>query len=328
MPRDLKIIIPAAGIGKRLQPHTLIRPKPLLPVAGKPMLAHILDPLVMLEPAEFVFVIGHLGNQIVDYVGTNYRFKANFVEQKELLGLGYAINVALEKITPGPLLIILSDTIARVDFSKFVSLGENVIGLKEVEDSRRFGIATIIENKIVSFEEKPLQPKSRMAIIGLYYFSDSDILKYHIQKIIKLDRRTCGEIQLTDALDSMARDNNIFRPYVVEDWFDCGKMETMIETNRLLLMRQNFNGKIAGSKIIPPVAIAASAVIKNSTIGPYATISNSAKIFDSSISDSIVFDKAVVEGSDLNASLVGEGAKVRDRHGSFNIGQLTEIANN
>ena len=239
MPNDLKIIIPAAGIGKRLQPHTLTTPKPLIPVAGKPMLAHILDPLVELDPAEVVLVIGHLGEQIVDYVEKNYSFKATFVEQENLLGLGYAVNVALQTINPGPVLIILSDTIAKIDLKKFIVSGQNAIGLKEVTDPRRFGIAITENNSIIEFEEKPSDPRSNLAIIGLYYINDSKILNQHAEKIIALDKRTSGEIQLTDILDSMLSNGNDFTPYVVENWYDCGKVETILETNRLLLNEKN-----------------------------------------------------------------------------------------
>ncbi len=324
MPNDLKIIIPAAGIGKRLQPHTLTTPKPLIPVTGKPMLAHILDPLVELNPAEVILVIGYLGDQIAEFVVNNYSFKSTFIEQEKLLGLGYAVNVALQQIGPGPLLIILSDTIAKVDFVKFIAAGKNVIGLKEVTDPRRFGIAIIEKNRIVEFEEKPSQPRSNLAIIGLYYIGDSNILKQHAENIIRLDRRTSGEIQLTDILESMLSNGNDFSPYIVDDWYDCGKVETILETNRLLLRDKKQNINIAGAKIIEPVSIDITAIIKNSTIGPNVSISGFARIGNSNIKDSIISRKAVVEDCFLEQSLIGEEAAIKGKTGSFNIAR-TEL---
>jgi len=324
MPNDLKIIIPAAGIGKRLQPHTLTTPKPLIPVAGKPMLAHILDPLVELDPAEVILVIGHLGDQIVDFVEKNYSFKSTFIKQEKLLGLGYAVNVALQQISPGPVLIILSDTITKINYEQFISSGMNVIGLKEVDDPRRFGIAITENNRIVEFEEKPTQPRSNLAIIGLYYIGQSDILKTHAENIIKLDKRTSGEIQLTDILDLMLSNGSDFYPYVVDNWYDCGKVETILETNRLLLKEIKQNINIMGVKIIEPVSIDRTAIIKNSTIGPNVTISEFATISNSSITDSIISQRAVVEDCVLEQSLIGEATVIKGKTGSFNVAR-TEL---
>ncbi|MCP4706499.1 MAG: NTP transferase domain-containing protein [candidate division Zixibacteria bacterium] len=319
MPNDLKIIIPAAGIGKRLQPHTLTTPKPLLPVAGKSMLAHILDPLVELDPAEVVLVVGHLGDQIVDYVEENYSFKSTFIKQEKLLGLGYAVNLAMQVISPGPVLIILSDTIAKIDYKQFINSGENVIALKEVDDPRRFGIAITQNGKIVEFEEKPPQPRSNLAIIGLYYIDDSNQLKKHAENIIKIDKRTSGEIQLTDILDSMLSNGNDFKPYVVDNWYDCGKIETILNTNRLLLREINQKVDIEGSKIIEPVSIDRTAVIKNSTIGPNVSISAFATISNSEINDSIISNNAVIENCSLEKSIIGEAATIKGKNGSLNV---------
>lgn len=319
MVNDLKIIIPAAGVGKRIQPLTLTTPKPLLPVAGKPMLAHILDPLVELNPAEVVLVIGHLGDQIEDYVNQNYSFKATFIKQEKLLGLGYAINIALQKISPGPLLIILSDTITKVDYKKFITAGENAIALKEVADPRRFGVAITENGRIVEFEEKPAQPRSNLAIIGLYYIGDSNILRSHAEKIIKLDKRTSGEIQLTDILDSMLSNGCDFNPYLVDGWYDCGKFETILETNRLLLKEEKQNVKIPNVEIIEPVSIDSTAIIDNSTIGPNVSISGLARISNSTITDSIIGQKAIVEDCNLKESIIGEEATIKGKTGSFNI---------
>jgi len=324
MPNDLKIIIPAAGIGKRLQPHTFTTPKPLIPVAGKPMLAHILDPLVKLDPSEVVMVVGHLGEQLVEYVEKHYSFKTTFIRQDKLLGLGYAVNIALQKIDPGPLLIILSDTIVKVDYNKFIKAGENSIGLKEVSDPRRFGIAITKNNRIVEFEEKPTQPRSNLAIIGLYYINDSIILKTHAENIIKIDKRTSGEIQLTDILDSMRSNGSEFSPYIVNDWFDCGKVETILETNRLLLKEMGQTADIPNTEIIEPVIINSTAIIENSTIGPNVSISEGARISNSRITDSIICRQADVKDCVLKQSIIGDEAVIEGKTGSFNVAR-TEV---
>lgn len=324
MASDLKIIIPVAGIGTRLRPHTYTVPKPLLPVAGKEMLAHIVDPLAGLDPAEVIFVVGYRGDQIVDFIKHNYDFNATFVEQKELLGLGFAINIGLEKMDPGKLLIVLGDTIAHTDFGDFVSDGD-AIGLKKVRDPRRFGIAVIENNRIVEFEEKPANPRSDLAIIGLYYFDDSSILKRHLERLIASGKTTRGEIQLTDALDLMVRDGATFRPFEVDGWYDCGKKETILSTNRELLNNASEAADYAGSVIIPPVSISPSAKIEDSVIGPHVTIMDDAIVRKAIVRNSIISKDAEIESCLLNESLIGEKAKVRGKFRQLNIGDSTEV---
>jgi glucose-1-phosphate thymidylyltransferase len=321
MKKRFKIIIPIAGEGTRLRPHTLTMPKPLIPVAGKPMLAHILDPLVELNPDEVVFVVGYLGEVLTDYIKSHYRFNATFIRQDDLLGLGYAVNMALEQIEPAPLMVILGDTIAHTDFNKFLDSDFNRVGLKEVDDPRRFGVAVIRDNKVVELEEKPANPRSNLAVIGLYYFNDTALLREHLAKLIKADKKTGGEIQLTDAMDGLIKEGRIFEPFMVDGWYDCGKKETLLETNRRLLNLDNRNTTMPGSKIIPPVIIAPTATIKNSVIGPYVSISEEAVVEDSTISNSIVFEKAVVRDSRLEASLVGRQAILSGVHGSIDVGE-------
>lgn len=325
MPNNLKIVIPVAGVGTRLRPHTYTIPKPLIPVAGKEMLAHVVDPLVELDPEEIIFVVGYLGDQIVDFVSQNYDLKATFVEQKELLGLGFAVDIALRDMTPGPLLIVLGDTIARTDFSDLISQGD-AIGLKKVRDPRRFGIAVIENNRIVEFEEKPAEPRSDLALIGLYYFEDSSVLKKHVTRLVESGKTTRGEIQLTDALDLMVRDSITFRPFEVEGWYDCGKKETLLSTNRELLNHSSEANNMPGSVIIPPVYIAPSAKIEDSVIGPHASIMDDVEITHSIIRDSIVSKGAKVQKALLDQSLVGENAIVSGKFHSVNAGDSTELS--
>jgi len=324
MKKGLRVIIPVAGVGKRLQPHTFTVPKPLIPVAGKPILSHILDPLMELELEEVVFVVGHLGDQIVDFVSKNYNFPTRFIQQDNLLGLGFAILLALKELEGGPILVILGDTITKTGFDEVYSVGGNCIGLKKVDDPRRFGVAVVENDRIIAFEEKPKNPKSDLAIIGLYYFEDSDVLKKHLEKLVELGKKTGGEIQLTDALDFMIKDGYEFRPCMVDGWYDCGKRETLLETNRVLLSESSEVADYPGSVIIPPVHISPSAIIEESVIGPYVSISEDAKVHRSIIKDSIICQKAAVEFCLIDSSLIGESAEVKGTYNHLNVGESSE----
>jgi len=324
MKKGLRVIIPVAGVGTRLQPHTHTVPKPLLPVAGKPILAHIVDPLVALKPKEMLFVVGHLGHQIKKYIDKNYDIPVRYIQQDELLGLGFAILLALREMDDGPILVVLGDTIAKTGFETVIRKKGNCIGLKEVDDPRRFGVAVVEKNKIIAFEEKPKRPKSNLAIIGLYYFESSNILKEHLEKLVELGKKTGGEIQLTDALDFMIKAGQLFRPCMVDGWYDCGKRETLLETNRVLLDEASEVEDYPGSVIIPPAYISPSAIIEESVIGPYVSISEDTRVHRSIIRDSIICKNAVVEFSLLDSSIIGEKAEIRGTYSRLNIGDSSE----
>ncbi|MCP4567893.1 MAG: NTP transferase domain-containing protein [FCB group bacterium] len=321
----MKVIIPAAGIGSRLRPHTHTIPKSLLHVAGKPILAHILDTVATLEPKEIRIVTGFLGEKVREYVSSNYDLNTTFVEQRELLGLGYAVHMALSEADSGPALIILGDTIVDTDLSAFLAEGDNVLGLMKVDDPSRFGIAEIGDGKISALEEKPVEPKSNLALIGLYYVSDCRRLYESLGKLVTSDRRTRGEIQLTDALQNMIEAGVKFAPYTVDGWFDCGKRETLISTNRHLLEKLAPPIKIEGSVVIPPSYVAPSAQIEASVIGPYVSISDKARIKNSVIRNSIIGFEAEVRNVILTDSLVGHRATVFGDFKELNVGDSSEI---
>jgi len=325
MRKNLRVIIPVAGIGSRLRPHTHTVPKPLIPVAGKPVLGHVIDPILELEPEEFTFVIGHMGDQIADYVRDKYNVKSSFVEQTDLLGLGYAVYLALRDSDNTPVLIALGDTIARTNFSEFISGGGNIIALSEVENPDRFGVALVEGDKITAFEEKQENAISNLALIGLYYFEEPEMLKKQLEKLIRSGKKTSGEIQLTDALEFMIRDGVKFRPFLVNGWYDCGERVSMLETNRSLLSESSEVADYPGSVIIPPVYISPSAIIEESVIGPFVSISDNAKIHRSVIRDSIICDGAAVEFCLLDSSLIGEQAVVRGTYCRLNVGDSSEF---
>ncbi len=321
----MKVIIPVAGVGKRLKPHTITQPKPLLYVAGKPILASILDPILKLDVDEYIFVIGFMGKEIRKYIEKNYSFKATFVEQDRLLGLGYAIHLALEKAGDDPVLIVLGDTIVQCDLGEFVGAGNNVLGLRQVDDPHRFGIAEIDGERITGVEEKPSEPKTDLALIGLYYIEDSAALRNHLHANIESDHRTNGEIQLTDALQAMITNGTTFVPYIVEEWHDCGKKETMLATNRHLLQNMGSTPTSEGSTFIPPVFVAPGSKVTNSTIGPNVSISHDVLIANCTIKNSIVAAGSRVEDSKIEDSLLGRNTVVRRVNGILNLGDSSEV---
>jgi glucose-1-phosphate thymidylyltransferase len=317
----MRVIIPAAGIGKRLRPHTYSKPKPLLPVAGKTVLAHILDPVVTLEPDEVIMVVGYRGDAIRSYVESNYSFSTRFVQQDALLGLGYAVKLALEKIDGGPVLIILGDTVVDCNLQQFIEAGEAVLGLCPVDDPTRFGIAEVADGYVVGLEEKPRQPKSDLALIGLYYLADSAGLKKALDELVRTGKTTSGEVQLTDALALMIAGGTRFAASEVSGWFDCGKKETMLETNRRLLAgAESPIEEIPGSTLLPPVHIAEDARIVNSVIGPNVSVSPGTVIERSILRDCIVGSRSKIVDMVLKDSLVGDDVTLEGNARVLNVG--------
>jgi len=323
----MKVIIPVAGEGKRLQPHTFSLPKVLLHVAGRPVLAHILDPVAKLKLEEVIFVIGFKGELIKQYIQQNYDFKAGFVFQERLLGLGYALHLALETIENGPVLVILGDTIVECDLQQFTSAGDFVLGLRQVDDPQRFGIAQISDGHVVSLEEKPHQPKTNLALIGLYYFKESADLKKKLNRLVKSGQLTSGEIQLTDALQEMIEAGTRFIPYEVQGWYDCGKKETLLQTNHHILQKLPPPPDVDGSVLIHPVFVAPTAKIVNSVIGPNVSIADGAVVENAIIRNSIIGYEARVVNVILEDSLVGQKAVVSGEKKVVNIGDFSQVGN-
>jgi glucose-1-phosphate thymidylyltransferase len=321
----LKVIIPVAGVGSRLRPHTYSTSKVLLHVAGRPILSHVLEPIMKLNPEEIIFVIGFKGEDVQKYIQSRYSFKARFVWQEQLLGLGYAMSLALKEMADGPLLILLGDTIVEIDLEKFVAAGDNVLALKGVDDPHRFGIAEIKDGLVTALEEKPADPKTDLAIVGLYYFKDSKPLRTALEAHVASGKTTRGEIQFTDALQGMIRNGTKFVPFEVGEWLDCGKKETLLSTNRHLLTTKQQTAKIDGSVVIPPVFIAEGATVKNSVLGPYVSVSEGAVVENSVISDSIVGPHAKVIQAVLDQSLVGYHVTINGSPKRLNVGDSSEI---
>ncbi len=324
----MRAIIPVAGVGERLRPFTQTIPKPLLPVAGKPILAHIMDELIDIGIEEFVLVVGHLSRQVREFITDRYKseVKVDFVFQEKLLGLGYAVMLALDKIGQDePVLIILGDTIVRTDLRRIVSGKKNALGLKEVEDPRRFGVAEIEGDRIISVVEKPDKPKTNWAVTGVYFINDTKQLNINLCNLWDNRNFTRGELQLTDALAKMIDDGLSFSWVKITDWFDCGTTEALLETNRLLLDTTQNDVMAEGCLVVPPVSIDPTADVKNSVIGPYVSIGPSAKINRCIISDSIIGSESSVCTAILKETVIGNAAFYQGAPGQVTLGDWSIV---
>lgn len=333
----MKVIIPVAGFGTRLRPHTLTNPKVLLNVGGKPMIHYIIDQLISDKIASsIILVTGFLGDKIKDYLDKSFDFKFDYSFQEEAKGLGHAVYCAHEIFEDGndEVLIILGDTLFDVDLKNMVNSEYSVIGVKVVDDPRRFGVVEKDTNGFITrFVEKPASKEisiSNEAIVGLYYLKNSRDLFKSLEYIMNNNITVKNEYQLTDALEHMINNNEKIKTYYVEGWLDCGKPETLLETNRYLLNKYEITkskskNNFVNTKLIDPVYIGKNVAIENSVIGPYATINDNCIIKNSVIKDSILEKTSRVENCILNESIIGEGASIKRESIKVNIGSYSEI---
>jgi glucose-1-phosphate thymidylyltransferase len=323
----VKAIIPAAGIGTRLRPHTHSLPKALLYVAGRPIIAHILEDVRRIGASSVVLIVGYKGDLIREYVEREYKdLGAEFVFQEERLGIGHAVNLTRRVADTGePALIILGDTILRTDLAKVVASPTNVLGVKEVEDPRRFGVCEVRGKKIVKLVEKPKNPPSNLALVGLYYLRDSALLFEVLGEQISRNIRNHGEYQITDALQMMIDRGSDFETFQVAEWFDCGKYEAMIETNRRLLEGKFEAPRSEGSVFLTPVSVAPTAKIVNSIVGPNVSIAAGTVVENVIVRDSIIDQGANVRDCLLQGSIIGPHTVVKGAFQRLNIGDSSEV---
>lgn len=319
----MKAVIPAAGIGKRLQPLTLTRPKVLIPVAGKPILGHILDKLIQSGIDEITLIVGYKGDMVIEYVRNNYPIQVNFVDQKEQKGLGHAVEMGLVDHDE-PVLIILGDTILDLDFNHFVKSNKNIIGVMEVEDPRRFGIAELEGGRVKRLVEKPEHSVSNLAIAGIYLLQHEILLKKAIRNIIDNNITTKGEYQLTDALQVLLNWNEEMIVKTIYACYDCGTRENLLNTNRHLLNHATLkNLSFKNTTIVPPVYIHPDASITDSIIGPYVSIAQGAVVERSILEDTIIDEKSHVRNAVLKNSLIGQAAEVNGTGHSIDVGDAS-----
>lgn len=327
----MKAIIPVAGAGTKLRPHTYTQPKALIPLAGKTILSIIVDQLYEAGIHEFIFIVGYLGEKIQDYVKQKYpHLTCHFVYQNERYGTGHAIDLAREIVGAEQAFIVLGDTIADYDVVEVINSPCSMLGVKKVDDPRNFGVAEIEDDFTISrVVEKPAIPKSNMALVGIYKIIETEIMFNCLKKLIEKGERTHTELSLTDAIECMIQTGAVFKSFKVQNWFDCGKKETLLESNATLLKK--FGGKISepdrfeNTIIIPPVSIGEGCDIKNSVIGPNVTIGESTVLNYTIVKDSIIGSFSRLYDVVLDDSLIGSDTGIKGETRSLNIGDNTDI---
>lgn len=322
---SMNVIVPVGGLGTRLRPQTWSRPKPLVSVAGKPVLGHVLDSLDSLTLDRVVFVTGFLGDQIEDFVRRNYDYDAVFVRQEEPRGQSHAIIKARGQIA-GPTIIVFPDMIFDANLEQLETIAyDGAIFVKEVDDPRRFGVVVTEGERVTRLIEKPDDPTSNLAVMGIYYVAEIRELFKAIDVQMKDDVQTKGEFFIADALQMMIDGGADFTTIPASVWEDCGTPSALLNTNKYLLSRSGDSPQVEGSVIIPPVFISPSARIERSVIGPNASIGDNVHVDRALIRDSIVDAGAVIESAMLTRSIIGRDAFVRGEPLRVNVGDSADI---
>jgi glucose-1-phosphate thymidylyltransferase len=326
----MKVIIPLAGKGTRLRPHTHITPKPMLRIAGKPVIDYVMDDLAKLGGVdEVIYITGHLKEKVEQYTRTKYPWKSVFVEQVEQKGTADAIRLAKPYVDQ-PVMIIFVDTIFDADFSVIkTSTDDGIIWAKEVEDFQRFGvIVTDKSGHMTRIVEKPKDPISKNANIGLQYIKNWKLMFEGIDHVMTQPPNK-GEYYLTDAFQYMVEKGAKLKVEQVEGWYDAGKIDTLLETNRIMLEKRRMARKPANlpkdAKIVDPVYIEDGVTIARSTVGPNVAISAGSTIEDSTIRDTIIGGKSRIVKSELRDSLIGDEVVLEGFRGDATIGDHSEL---
>lgn len=327
----MKAIIPVAGAGTKLRPHTYTQPKALIPLAGKTILSIIIDQLVDAGVKEYILVVGYLGEKITDYARQQYPdLDITIVQQNERKGLGHALYLCREAVAGDEVVVVLGDTICEYNVDEFLSMAGSVLGVKKVDDPRDFGVSeTDEEGRVTRLIEKPQIPKTNNALVGIYKIAETNLLFDCLESIVAAATEADAELGLTPALDCMISKGTVFTTYKVNSWFDCGKKETLLESNSTLLKK--WGGDVEGQQhfentiIIPPVSIASGCEIRNAIIGPNVTIGEKSLIQYSVVKDSIVGSFSKLYDVVLNDSLIGCDTVIKGETRTLNVGDNTEI---
>jgi glucose-1-phosphate thymidylyltransferase len=324
----VKVIIPLAGKGTRLRPHTHITPKPMMKVAGKPVMSYVLDELKKLGNIEqIIYITGHLKEKVEAFARSEIDVPSVFIEQKVQDGTAGAIALAREYVDQ-PVLIIFVDTIFDADLTQVKSVdADGIIWVKEVEDYQRFGVVvTDKDGNMTKIIEKPKTPISKRANIGLYYIRNWKLLFEGIEYVLKQPKNQ-GEYFLTDAFQYMIDKGAKIRVIDVEGWYDAGKIETMLETNEAMLRRGRARRPKAGgdSKIIDPVYIEDNVTLRKSRIGPNVSIGAGSVLEGVEVSHSIIGSKSTIRESVLKNSLIGDHAIIEGVKGEMTVGDNSEV---
>lgn len=330
----LKVVIPMAGFGTRLRPHTWSTPKPLLRIAGGTVLDYVLELLQTLpdpDNVELIFIIGYLGEQFKPYMQKHYpQLKVHYVEQPEMRGQSHAIYLARQHLT-GPMLMVFADTLIDTNLGLLADAAiEGVAWVKPVEDPRRFGVAvTDQDGWVTRLVEKPQDTSNNLAVVGFYYFKQAEDLVAAIEEQINQDVQIKGEYYLADAVNIMLKHGLKMRTQKVDIWLDAGVPATLLETNRHLLGHGKDNsaeaGQRAGMVVVPPVYVHPSAEVRNAVIGPFASIGPDCVVEDSLVRNSILGEAVQLKDMLLENSLLGNRAVVQGRARQLDIGDDTRV---
>jgi glucose-1-phosphate thymidylyltransferase len=320
------IILPVAGLGSRLRPQTWSVPKPLVALAGKPMLAHVIDRVRPLNPDRIVFITGYLGSQIEKWAEEELDIPSAFVVQPEMRGQTDAI-VRTREIVHRDALVLFPDALFETDFADVKNCTADVVMLtKEIEDPSSLGVAVVEDGKIVKLVEKPKDLISKLAVIGIYYFKHMPDLFDAIDEQMAKGLSLKNEYYIADAIQLMIGHGKTVVPSMVEFWEDCGNVEALLNTNRLILGRNPSGARLSGSSvIIEPSIVAEGAVIERSIVGPHASVSTGAVITDSIVSDSIVDEGARLDRVNVDHSIIGRSAAVVGRASRLNVGETSVV---
>lgn len=322
----MQVIIPLAGKGTRVRPHSHLVPKPMLKVAGRPVIDWVMDRLKGLDVSELIFITGHLKEQVEAYVTDRYGLPCRFIEQKVQDGTAGAVNLARPHVT-GPVLIIFVDTVFEADLTLVNRTdADGIIWAKEVEDYQRFGVVVTDDNGFMTrIIEKPSEPVSKLANIGLYFIRDVAALWAGIDHTLAAAPNK-GEYYLTDAFQHMIDSGRKILTAEVGGWYDCGKLDTMLETNQILLEKGAAKrGDYPGVTFFDPVLVEDGARIEGSTIGPNVTVEGGTVILNSSVSHSLLGRDCRVTDARLSASMLGNRVSVTGFSGSVSVGDDSEI---
>ncbi len=337
----MKIIVPMAGIGSRLRPHTLTIPKPLTVIAGKPIVQRLVEDITSVidqKIDEIAFVIGPTAKgfptdteEKLLTIAKELGAKGSVYIQEEALGTAHAIYCAKESLS-GPCVIAYADTLFKADFTLDVN-ADGAIWVKQVENPNAFGVVKLQDGHITDFIEKPKEFVSDLAIIGIYYFKSGEKLLEEIQYLIDHDLKENGEYQITNVLESLKQQGAKFIPGTVNTWMDCGKKDPTVDTNKQVLIFEHKAGNklvssdvvLENSTIIPPCFIGENVVFKNSTIGPYVSIGENSVVENSTIVNSLIQTNVEILNADLDNAMIGNYAKYNAKYTSVSIGDFTEL---
>lgn len=327
----MKAIIPVAGAGTKLRPHSYTQPKALIPLAGKTVLSIIIDQMREAGITEFVFIVGYLGDKIRDYVKAKYPdLTAHYVQQIDRQGIGHAIQITREVVGDDEVMVVLGDTICEYNIQDVVNSPYSMLGVRKVDDPREFGVAEINDKGFIDHVvEKPHIPKSNMALVGIYKIRESRQLFQCLESNYIQGLRTHGEYSLTDALDCMLKQGVQLKSFKVDSWFDCGRKETLLESNATLLKKfarkAEANPSFENTVIIPPVSIGENCDIRNSIIGPNVTIGENTRINYSIVRNSIIGSFSNLFDIVLEASIIGSDTGLKGETRTLSIGDNTNI---